>query len=141
MDLRDEALRWLEEAEEDLRAAGGNVEAGFYNWACFIAQQAAEKAVKALYMMRGEDVLRIHSITALIRGDKKRGLAGWAALAEYMEEAQELDRHYIPARYPNSLPFGRPHEFYNRHRAERCLSCAHAIVSACREILSSTSTN
>lgn len=60
MDLRDEALRWPEEAEEDLRAASANMETGFYNWACFIAQQGAEKAVKSLYMVRGEDVMRIH---------------------------------------------------------------------------------
>ncbi len=138
MDLRDEALRWLEEAEEDLRAASASMETGFYNWACFIAQQGAEKAVKSLYMVRGEDVMRIHSVTALIRGDPRRGLAGLPALAEHLEEAQELDQHYIPARYPNSVPFGRPHEFYNRSKAERCLACAHAIVSACRTILSLT---
>jgi|YNPNPStandDraft_1061719.scaffolds.fasta_scaffold00739_5 HEPN domain-containing protein len=138
MDLHDEALRWLEEAEEDLRAAAGVMEAGFYNWTCFIAQQAAEKAVKSLYVNRGEDVMRVHSVTALIRGDPRRELAGWPALSGYIEEAQELDQHYIPARYPNSVPFGRPHEFYNRRKAERCLACAQAIVSACRTILSPT---
>lgn len=135
MDLRDEALRWLEESEQDLRAIAGNIEAGAFNWACFIAQQAAEKAVKAVRIDRGEDVLRIHSVTALIRGDKRRGLPDLAGLSAYLEDAQELDQHYIPARYPNGVPFGRPHEFYNRRKAERCLECAQRIVSACRTML------
>lgn len=104
MDLRDEALRWLEESEQDLRAIAGNIEAGAFNWACFIAQQAAEKAVKAVRIDRGEDVLRIRSVTALIRGDKRRGLPDLAGLSAYLEDAQELDQHYIPARYPNVCP-------------------------------------
>lgn len=66
MDLHDEALRWLEEAEQDLRAVAGNIEASAFNWACFIAQHSAEKAVKAVRISRGEDVLRIHSVTALV---------------------------------------------------------------------------
>jgi len=138
MDFHDEALRWLEEAEQDLQAVSGNIAAGSFNWACFIAQQAAEKAVKAMRIERGEDVLRIHSVMALIRGDERRGLPALATLHALLEDAQELDQHYIPARYPNGVPFGRPHEFYNRRKAERCLECAQRIVSACRSILSPT---
>lgn len=39
---------WMDEAESDLRHAEADYKSHFYNWACFSAQQAAEKALKAL---------------------------------------------------------------------------------------------
>lgn len=44
-----QAERWLQTAEEDLRAAQTLLEATLYAQACFYAQQSAEKAVKALW--------------------------------------------------------------------------------------------
>ena len=41
-----ESSRWFEEAEYDLGAAVDAKTSGRHNWACFISQQAAEKAVK-----------------------------------------------------------------------------------------------
>jgi len=43
------ATDWLRQALRDLEHAKRSVELGDYEWACFAAQQAAEKAVKALY--------------------------------------------------------------------------------------------
>jgi len=43
------AADWLRQALRDLEHAKRSVELGDYEWACFAAQQAAEKAVKALY--------------------------------------------------------------------------------------------
>ena len=43
-----QAQRWLDAAVEDLRHARYAEEGGFYAHACFSAQQAAEKAVKAV---------------------------------------------------------------------------------------------
>lgn len=40
---------WMDEAEGDLEHAKSDTERGYYNWACFSAQQAAEKAVKAVF--------------------------------------------------------------------------------------------
>ncbi|MEM4668736.1 MAG: HEPN domain-containing protein, partial [Nitrososphaerota archaeon] len=48
MEMRNEALRWLEEAEKDLETAEILYKNARYNAACFYAHQAAEKAVKAL---------------------------------------------------------------------------------------------
>ncbi len=42
-----------------------DLERGYYEWACFSAQQAAEKAVKALYQELGIDVWG-HSIWRLL---------------------------------------------------------------------------
>ncbi len=43
------AKDWMRQAEKDLSHARRDLEDGDYEWACFSAQQAAEKAVKALY--------------------------------------------------------------------------------------------
>lgn len=52
--LREEAIRWFEKAEYDIEAAKDNLIKDRYNWACFIAQQAAEKAVKSIYIFLEE---------------------------------------------------------------------------------------
>jgi HEPN domain-containing protein len=46
---RSEARRWLVQGEDDLRFAALGLERGFYAQCCFLCQQAAEKAVKALH--------------------------------------------------------------------------------------------
>ena len=43
----EEGLRWLEQAEEDLKWAGRLAQQGGYHLACFHAQQVAEMALKA----------------------------------------------------------------------------------------------
>lgn len=44
---------WLAQAESDLGHAKKSSQMKDYNWACFASQQAAEKAVKALYDFLG----------------------------------------------------------------------------------------
>ena len=43
-----EARRWLQQALYDLKAARWNIQGGFHDTACFLAQQAGEKALKSL---------------------------------------------------------------------------------------------
>lgn len=43
---------WMDQAERDLQHARSDVDGGYYEWACFSAQQAAEKAVKAVGSVR-----------------------------------------------------------------------------------------
>ncbi len=47
---------WVAQAEWDLDHARSDLERGYYDWACFSAQQAAEKAVKAVFQKVGADV-------------------------------------------------------------------------------------
>ncbi|MGH2520820.1 MAG: HEPN domain-containing protein, partial [Chloroflexota bacterium] len=46
---------WFRQAERDLEQAVASQTDGRHEWACFAAQQAAEKAVKALHLHLGED--------------------------------------------------------------------------------------
>lgn len=41
--------------------------------------------------------------------------------------AKELDRHYIPSRYPDAYPSGRPEDYYTENIAKEALSCAQKI--------------
>ncbi|MCU0575164.1 MAG: HEPN domain-containing protein [Syntrophobacteraceae bacterium] len=47
-----------------------------------------------------------------------------------MDDARELDLHYIPSRYPNGLPGGFPHSFYGENTATSALQSARRILEA-----------
>lgn len=49
-----EGQRWLRQALYDRDAARLNRDHGFHEHACFLAQQSAEKALKAFLYARGE---------------------------------------------------------------------------------------
>ena len=51
--MRPEAQPWLRQAEADLHAAEDSLTTCHYEWACFQAQQSAEKALKAFLHERG----------------------------------------------------------------------------------------
>jgi len=118
---------WLRQATRDLEHARRSVELGDYEWACFAAQQAAEKAVKALYQKLGIEVWG-HSISRMLEHlpDEHR------PPKELVEKAKELDRHYIPTRYPNLHPEGAPMDYYTRADAERAVRYAGEILEFCR---------
>ena len=63
---RHRARLWLEQAQDDLRAAQVLQAAGQSAQACFQSQQVGEKALKALLAADDRD-LRSHSLTALLR--------------------------------------------------------------------------
>jgi len=56
---------WIDQARGDLQHVRSDVEGAFYDWACFSAQQAAEKAVKALFQRMGA-VVWGHSVADLL---------------------------------------------------------------------------
>ena len=120
---RLEAGRWLEQAAWDLRAGQDSRAAGNYEWACFQAQQAAEKALKSYLLATGRARAVTHSVRQLL-------IECEAVEAEFgaLRPAAELDQYYIPTRYPNGLPDGVPHDYYTIEVAERCLSLATSVI-------------
>lgn len=108
------------------------LEAELYAHACFAAQQCGEKAVKALWYAMGED-LRGHSIQRLVR--QCRLLARVPEHELWLEAAAQLDRFYIPTRYPNGLPDLTPEQSYFRQDAEQALERADWLLQGCRRLL------
>ncbi|MEM0268688.1 MAG: HEPN domain-containing protein [Candidatus Korarchaeum sp.] len=130
--MRGEALRWMEEATWDLDTARILHREGRFNASSFYAHQAAEKACKAL-LYHANEAPWGHSVRELLqRYFRSRGLEPDEGL---MRCARELDRHYIPSRYPNAHPSGTPHEAYDEETSSRAIKCAEAVVSYARGIV------
>ncbi|MCS7186710.1 MAG: HEPN domain-containing protein [Armatimonadetes bacterium] len=122
--------RWFRQAEQTLRAAEHDIAGGFWNWACFKAEQAAQFAVKGLLKALGEPAFG-HSLTRLV-GDLEE--VGVAIPADVLAASRLLEREYIPTRYADTYPSGSPYEFYDRERAEGALSACRTIMDFVREV-------
>lgn len=122
---------WWTQAKADLKHAVYALEGGHYEWACFAAQQAAEKGLKAVLEQRNRRALG-HVIVRLLSALQDEGIA---VPADLVDAAKILDKLYIPTRYPNGLVEGAPTEFYTREEAERALRCAEAILRFCDRLL------
>jgi HEPN domain-containing protein len=104
--------RWSdgwEQAKRDLYHARHALDDRDFEWAAFAAQQSVEKALKALIMSRGGEPWG-HSLTGLTEALQGE-LAG---PIEFLEASNRLDKHYIPARYPNGFASGYPGKLYTR---------------------------
>lgn len=121
-----EARRWFDTAMEDLEAARAIMDKGKFSHACFLAQQAGEKATKALWLFMGEDPWG-HSIQKLIAELPDPFLR--SRMEELIEEGAVLDRYYIPTRYPNGLPDLTPGKYYFQKDALLCIESAQRLVN------------
>ena len=107
---------WIDEAEGDLEHAKSDLEHGFYNWACFSAQQSAEKAMKAVFQRMHAEAWG-HSAFDLLKELSKRHKVP----EDLIDKALELDKAYIPTRYPNAHPSGSPRRRYTKEEAMRLI--------------------
>jgi len=119
------ARTWFQQAQADLGAAEDSATARHYEWACFQAQQAGEKALKAFLYAQGQTTIVTHSLRRLVR----ECAATDPHFTVLDEDARLLDQHYILTRYPNGLDEGTtPAAYYDQKDAERCLRSAHSIL-------------
>jgi HEPN domain-containing protein len=121
----------LRQAQQDIDDALYSRAGGRYHLACFLAQQAAEKALKGYLYSRGEEHVWGHSVADLARQAAEYD-AGFEAL---IGTGGGLDRHYIPTRYPNGLPGGIPAEAFDADDAEKALRQAQRIIDVVVEVL------
>jgi len=128
---QQEAARWLSQAENDIAFAEIGLREGFHAQACFLAQQAAEKALKAVHYAEGARFVLGHSVMHLIQELKKQ----YPDFLQDADIAKKLDQYYIPTRYPNGLPEGAPHEFYSSTQATEALVGAKGIIEKARQII------
>ena len=90
----DNPDEWIEFAGDDLAAALAPGVRPEYR--CYHAQQAAEKALKALVLARGMQFKRIHSLAALLDDLKADGVD----IPAEVEKVRDLDPFGVDARYP-----------------------------------------
>jgi HEPN domain-containing protein len=117
----------LKQAEADLRHAHHARDAGDHDWAAFASHQAAEKAIKAVFQKLHLDAWG-HTLSVLLENLPQHARPH----STLVDSAKELDKHYIPTRYPNGFERGAPVDFYTLGEAERCIGQAEAILEFCR---------
>ena len=124
-DPKSEGARWIRQAEQDLEDAEFLKEGKRHNMACFMGQQAGEKAVKAyLYHQGAEDVW----------GNSLADLCEDAKLLNMMFDVIKsmailLDKYHDMTRYPHLLPGGIPSEAYDAEDSERAIYLAQEVIS------------
>ncbi len=65
------------------------------------------------------------------------GLGGRHAVPDsLMDAGLELDKAYIPARYPNAHPAGSPRTRYTKGEATRLIGYGEEIIKFCADLLS-----
>lgn len=114
---------WFKQAKYDLDAANSSKINGSYEWACFQAQQSAEKALKSFLFLNRKRNIITHSIRKLIEvcGEFDKEFLN-------LRKAKALDQYYIPTRYPFGLPDEVPHEFYSLEDAELCVKYGQMVI-------------
>lgn len=116
---------WLAQAVRDLEQAESSKRESRHEWACFAAEQSAEKAVKALHLAKGQEAWG-HVIARLLRE------LPLAVPEELVHKAMVLDSFYVATRYANGHPEGAPFEHYGPLQSEDAIRHAHEIVEFVR---------
>ena len=122
------AQDWFRQAGRDLEQAVASQADGRHEWACFAAQQAAEKAVKALHLHHRQEAWG-HVVAKLLQE-----LPDPVAVPPGMiERGRVLDNFYIPSRYPNSHPEGAPFEHFGPLQSGSAIDHARTILAFVRD--------
>ena len=125
--MPNRALDWLRQADRDFEQAMDSRHAERHEWACFAAQQAAEKAVKALHLHVGQEAWS-YAVAQLLEELPKT-----IDVPELLiEKGRVLDNFYIPSRYPNGHSTGAPFEHYGTLQSEVVIRHAHEIIEFTR---------
>lgn len=119
--MKEETIRWLEFAKEDLKVAQIIFKENIHNQVCFHAQQAAEKSLKALIEEK-EKVPKEHRLPKLCIIALGLGYD----LEPLRERLEFLDKFYTSTRYPFIIGM-LAHGFPLREDASLALAYAEEI--------------
>ena len=121
---------WIARAKGDLALAQAPLpEGGFYEDLCFHAQQAAEKALKSVYLHFAWGFRYVHDLEELMTGLRQRGLL----VPAEVEEAVVLTSYAFEARYPGLA------EAVTEEEHRRALALAKRVVQWAETLLESKS--
>jgi HEPN domain-containing protein len=116
---------WFRQAERDLEQAEASQREGRHEWACFAAQQAAEKAVKAIHLSLRQEAWG-HAVARLLAELPVR------PADELIEKGRVLDNFYVATRYANGHAEGAPFEHYGPLQSSQAIQYAGEIVAYAR---------
>lgn len=127
-----EAKRWLQTAIDDFETAEFLRENKRYSYSCYLFQQSAEKALKALWYLEGKEPWG-HSVSKLINDFPSKDK--YSFIEKLIGDANFLDKFYIPTRYPNGLPDLTPAQIFNEEDAKACRDRANRILEAIKSMI------
>lgn len=122
---RTEFERWRGDADRAGAGARAQRDAGVHNWACFLAEQCAQLAVKGL----------LHGLGAapwghdLVRLADRMAEAGVEVPASMRDILVRLGRYYIAARYPDAHAAGGAAPHYTETDASDALREAADVLA------------
>lgn len=117
--------RWRSEAGRALHSARLQSREELQNWACFLAEQAAQLAVKALLHGLGRAPWG-HDLAMLARMLEEAGVAPPSEMHEVM---LTLSRYYIATRYPDAHAAGAAGDHYTARDARAALEDAERTLA------------
>lgn len=123
--MTSRAADWFEQALRDLEQAESSRRDARHEWACFAAQQAAERAVKAVHLALAQDA-RGHVMARLLTELPVNVPDG------LIDKAKVLDGFYIPTRHANSHAEGPPFEHFGALQSDEALRYAREIIEFAR---------
>ncbi len=127
--MRDETLRWLEQAEEDLETARISLDAERFYAAAQFGEQAAEKALKGLYIDR--------KLALPPRTHALRWLAEEVdAPTEMLPSLDAMADKYLTSRYPDAAAGSIPARVIDEETARWHVDLAERTLLWVREQLS-----
>jgi HEPN domain-containing protein len=122
--------KWLMQAVRDLETARNSLNSGDYYASAFWAQQAVEKALKALLLSWGKSY-RGHDLVEM--GYLVRDELG-LDVSPIIDDLRALTAHYTTSRYPDAAN-AVPYEIYTRADAEEALERASRVIEWVRRNL------
>ena len=129
MPVSDEAANWLHEAKADLKHARDSIGLLSYNWACFAAHQAAEKALRAVLLHLGGARIRGHDLVKLYRAIPKEH-----RFPVDLSRLARLSSYFVSALQP-SEGLERPSEEFSEELAREAVELAELIVREAEKLL------
>jgi len=131
-----EAVRWIQQSEDDFKFVQWVLsENAYFDKGCFIAQQAGEKALKACLYALGQRSVIGHSLFELSNQLSKQD----SRFSPLLDAAKQLDRFYIPTRYPNGLPGGSPFQVFDHQDLKAAVEALGQVMVVCRSFLAEKS--
>jgi len=122
--MKKDTELWLDFAKGDLIKARDNAAIPHFDLACYLSQQSAEKALKALLIEQTDDFPKTHDLIDLGRRVKLP--------AELMQRCRDLTQAYSEARYPFAHV-----KIYTKEHADVAIATAEEVLGWAIEKISS----
>jgi len=128
----DECLKWMEQAQEDLKTAKILLAQGVFYASVFFSHQAVEKALKAVLLKNGKDPGKIHSLPDLVEILETE--LDLSVPEDIRSAVYEINPHYVITRYPDAAN-GVPAKAYNRVKADEIFNKSQEVLKWSRQNL------